>query len=394
MSADMTKRKICVVTGSRAEYGLLYWLMREIIEDPALELQVAVTGMHLSPEFGLTIQDIEADGMPISACVHNLLSSDSASAITKSIGLGTIGFADAYARLKPDVVVVLGDRFEIFAAAQAALAARIPVAHIHGGELTEGAIDDALRHAITKLSHLHFVASAAYQARVIQLGEQPERVFLTGAPGLDHVLRTPRPPRSTLESELGVKFGPRNFLVTYHPATLGETPPDKAFAALLGALQAIPEAHVFFTRPNADTHGRVLNAMLDEFVATHADRAWAFTSLGQQRYLGLMANMDLVIGNSSSGLTEAPLMKVATINIGPRQDGRLKAPSVIDATETTDDILAAIRRGLSTKHQTVVERGESLYGYGEASKQIKRILAESDLSNLTIKKFFDLPHRA
>ncbi len=385
------RRKICVVTGGRAEYGLLYWLMREIADDPALELQVAVTGMHLSPEFGLTVREIEKDGLPIAARVEMLLSSDSAVGITKSMGLGLIGFADAFERLAPDLIVVLGDRFEILAAAQAALFARIPLAHIHGGELTEGAADESIRHALTKLAHLHFVAAEPYRRRVIQLGEAPERVFLTGAPGLDTIGRIELLSREALETDLGMSFSRPNFLVTYHPATLSGSAPEEAFEELLAALDAFPQSSVIFTRPNADTHGRGLNDCIDRYVAARPERAKAFMSLGQRRYLSALKWADAVIGNSSSGLTEAPLMKCPTVNIGNRQGGRLRAPSVLDCGEGRSQIESAIRQALSPAHRAVADQGVSVYGHGDASSCIVAVLRSVPLTGLITKPFYDLP---
>ncbi len=382
-------RKICVVTGSRAEYGLLYWLMKEIQADPELQLQLAVTGMHLAPEFGSTWQVIEQDGFAIDARVEMQLSSDTEVGTAKSVGLGVIGFADAFARLRPDIVVVLGDRFEILAAAQAAVFLRIPIAHLHGGELTEGAIDDVIRHALTKMSHLHFVAAYAYGRRVVQMGEDPQRVFVVGAPGLDYVAHATLIAREDLAADLDVSFAASNFLVTYHPATLGGLAPEIAFSELAKALDAYPEAHCIFTRSNADPAGRAMNALIDRYVASNPHRAWVFASLGQLRYLSMMNIASVVIGNSSSGLTEAPLMKVPTVNIGPRQDGRLRAPAVIDCCEDAAAIRAAIEQALSREHQAIAMRGESLYGYGNASPRIKEILARTPLAGLTTKHFHD-----
>jgi UDP-N-acetylglucosamine 2-epimerase (non-hydrolysing)/GDP/UDP-N,N'-diacetylbacillosamine 2-epimerase (hydrolysing) len=385
------RRKICVVTGSRAEYGLLYWLMKEILTDPALELQVAVTGMHLSPEFGLTVSEIEKDGLPISVRVEMLLSSDTPTGITKSVGLGVIGFSDALATLKPDLLVVLGDRFEILAAVQAALIHRIPVAHLHGGELTEGAIDESIRHAITKMSQLHFVAAEPYRQRVIQMGEQPERVHLVGAPGLDSITHLPLLAKTELEQNLRLRFGTLNFLVTYHPATLANTSPASAFAELLEALDGFPSAHVIMTRPNADTDGRRLIKMIENFVNLNPGRVWEFTSLGQQRYLSVMQQMDVVIGNSSSGLTEAPLMKIPTVNIGTRQGGRLRAPSVLDCAEDAGSIRRAIQKACSPEFRAIAREGVSVYGHGNASRRIVDILRTTPLSGIEIKHFHDMP---
>lgn len=383
-------RKICVVTGSRAEYGLLRWLLEEIRGDAELELQLAVTGMHLSPEFGLTVGEIEADGFPIAARVEMLLSSDTPVGIAKSVALGVAGFADAFARLRPDIVVVLGDRFEIFAAAQAAMLARLPIAHIHGGELTEGAIDDALRHALTKMSHLHFVAAEPYRRRVLQMGEAPERVFCFGSPGLDGVKRAPLLDREALAASLGMALGKQNFLVTFHSATLGKVPDEEALEALLAALDGFPEARLFFTHANADAKGRAINERIERYVARQAGRAAAFPSLGRTRYMSLLACADLVIGNSSSGLIEAPLLRTSTVNIGPRQEGRLRAPSVIDCGEDAASIRAAIEKALSPAHREIAGRGESPYGQGDSSARIKDVLKQHPLPGLIVKRFQDL----
>ncbi len=383
------KRKICVVTGTRAEYGLLCWLMREIRDDPALELQIIATGAHLSPDFGLTYRAIEADGFAIDAKVEMLLASDTPVAIAKSIGLGVIGFADALAVLKPDILVLLGDRYEILAAAQAALVARIPVAHLHGGELTEGAFDDAIRHALTKMAHLHFVAAEPYRRRVIQLGEDPDRVFNFGAPGLDSLHRLTLLGRADLEAALGFAFGAVNLLVTYHPVTLADEDPQAAMAALLAALDAFPQARIIFTRPNADTHGRVINELIDRYIEDRPGRAAAYASLGQLRYLSAVAQVDAVIGNSSSGLSEAPALKKPAVNIGARQQGRLRAASVIDCPAAPDAIRAAISRALSAEFAPVVQAAVAPYGDGDASRRIKEQLKITPLDGLAVKKFYD-----
>mgnify|MGYP001285174812 CR=1 FL=1 len=383
-------RKVCVVTGSRAEYGLLACLMKEIAGDPALALQVVVTGMHLSPEFGLTYRTIEADGFTIDARVEMLLSSDTPVGIAKSIGLGVIGFADAFERLHPDIVVLLGDRYEILAAAEAAFVARIPIAHLHGGELTEGAIDESIRHAVTKLAQLHFVAAAPYRRRVIQLGEDPQRVFDFGAPGLDQLQRIRLLPRAELEEALDFRFGTLNFLVTYHPATLAERTPEEGMRALLEALDAFPEARIVFTKPNSDTGGRVLIGMVDRYVARHAERAMAAVSLGQQHYLSAMAASDVVIGNSSSGLIEAPALRRPTVNIGDRQQGRLRSASVIDCAEDAAVIADAIRRALAPDFRARLADTVPPYGAGGASARIKDVLRDVRLDELDVKRFHDL----
>ncbi|NTV49360.1 MAG: UDP-N-acetylglucosamine 2-epimerase (hydrolyzing) [Geobacteraceae bacterium] len=381
-------RKICVVTGTRAEYGLLYWLMKEIQEDTDLQLQLIVTGMHLSPEFGLTYRTIEEDGFIIDAKVEMLLSSDTPVGIAKSIGLGVIGFADALDRLKPDVIVVLGDRYEILAATQAALVARVPIAHIHGGETTEGAIDESVRHAITKMSHLHFVAAEPYRTRVIQLGEHPNTVFNVGALGIENLQRLQLLDRSQLEQSLNFELGTSCFLVTYHPATLGAVEPATAMQALLNALDQFPDTKIIFTKPNSDTDGRILIQMIDEYALLNKGRVAVFTSMGQVRYLSALRLVDAIIGNSSSGIIEAPACNIPTVNIGDRQSGRLKAGSIIDCQETTESIVTAINKALSSHFREGVELGVSLYGYGESALQIKDQLKYVNLSST--KRFYDL----
>ncbi|BAV33514.1 UDP-N-acetylglucosamine 2-epimerase [Sulfuricaulis limicola] len=384
------KRKICIVTGTRAEYGLLYWLMKEVSADADMHLQVVATGTHLSPEFGLTYQQIEADGFTIDAKVEMLLSSDSPIGITKSIGLGVIGFADTLQRLRPDILVLLGDRFEILAAAQAAMVARVPIAHISGGETTEGAFDEAIRHAVTKLAQWHFVAAEPYRKRVVQMGEAPERVFNSGAPGLDHLANLSWLDRSRLEKDMGITLGKPLFLVTYHPVTLSEASPVVAMNELLTALDQFPEATVIFTYPNADTGGRMLIDRINAWASLHPDRARAFVSLGHQHYLSLMREADVIIGNSSSGISEAPALRKATVNLGNRQKGRLKATSVIDAMETAADITDAIKKALSGEFRRNLANTVSLYGVGNASAKIKEILKTVPLR--VLKSFFDIKH--
>lgn len=383
-------RKICVVTGTRAEFGLLRWLMQEIEASEALTLQVIATGMHLSPEFGLTYREIEQAGFHIDAKVEMLLSADTASAVTKSMGLGLIGYADAYARLAPDLIVVLGDRFEIFAAAAAAMIAGIPLAHLHGGETTEGAFDEAIRHSITKMSHLHFVAAQDYRNRVIQLGEQPERVFLVGGLGIDAIKRSPLMTRQALEASLAFSFGPRNLLVTFHPVTLESQSSAHQMGELLKSFDALQDTHLIFTMPNADTGGRELSAMVDAFVATHPN-ARAYSSLGQLRYLSCMQYVDAVVGNSSSGLAEAPSMGIGTIDIGDRQRGRLRASSVIHCEPTAEHITHALATLYSPEFQASLAQVVNPYGTGGASQRIVEVLATQPLESLVKKKFHDLP---
>ena len=383
-------RKICIATGTRADYGLLYWLMKEIADDPELQLQIIATGMHLSPEFGLTYRQIEADGFTIDAKVEMLLSSDTAVGIAKSMGLGVIGFAQALDDLQPDILVVLGDRFEILAAAQAALVSQIPIAHIHGGETSEGAFDEGIRHAISKMAQWHFVAAEPYRRRVVQMGESPDRVFNYGAPGLDQLSKLDWLTRQELEAALEIQLSSPVFLVTYHPVTLAGGDPVEAMTELLNALKTFPDATVIFTYPNADTGGRVLIECIDRFVARHRETSRAFVSLGQQRYLSLMREADVIVGNSSSGLTEAPALKKATVNIGDRQKGRLKAASVIDVSENCQGITSAIQLALSDVFCASLPDTVSLYGQGSVSQKIKSTL--KTVTPVVRKPFFDIEH--
>ncbi len=384
------KRKVCVVTGTRAEYGLLYWLMREIDNERDLDLQIIATGMHLSPEYGSTYQLIEQDGFQIDEKIETLLSSDTPVGVTKSLGIGVLGFADAFARLSPDIVVLLGDRYEILAAAQAAMIARIPMAHIHGGECTEGAIDESIRHAITKMSQIHFVAAERYRHRVIQLGENPLRVFNVGAPGLDNIRRLSLLDRNELESEINFELGTLSFLVTYHPVTLEDERSDERVISLLEALDEFPNAQILMTNPNSDAGGRRIRQLLDVYERKNPKRVRIFTSMGQIRYLSALKHVNVVIGNSSSGIIEAPKLHTATVNIGSRQAGRLKADSVIDCNDDRHSVLSSIKQAISEEFQVIVENTHSLYGDGNAASQMTDILKSIELQGIFIKKFYDI----
>jgi UDP-N-acetylglucosamine 2-epimerase (non-hydrolysing)/GDP/UDP-N,N'-diacetylbacillosamine 2-epimerase (hydrolysing) len=387
-----SKRRLCVVTGSRADYGLLYWLMKDIAADPDLGLLVVATGTHLSPEFGLTYRVIEGDGFTLDAKVEMLLSGDSPAATAKSMGLGVIGFADAFERLAPDWVVLLGDRTETFAAAQAALIARIPIAHIAGGDTTEGSYDEALRHAITKMAQLHFVTNPDSERRVRQLGEDPRRIFNFGSPGVDYIRRLQRLSRAELERALDFRLRAHNLLVTFHPATLEAQPPSEQLSELLGALSRLDPAStgIIITKPNADTGGRALTGLIDDFVAAHAN-ARAYASLGQDLYLSAMSHVDAVVGNSSSGIYEAPSLGKPSVNIGERQKGRLQADSVINCAPVAADIERALHEAMRRDCRET----RSPYGDGEASRrillEIKRI---AEPAGLIKKQFFNLDPRA
>lgn len=382
----MPGRKICVVTGSRAEYGLLFCLMKAIREDPGLTLQVAATGMHLSPEFGMTGRAIEEDGFPIDARVETLLSSDTAVGTAKSLGVGVIGFADALDRLHPDLLVLLGDRYEIVAAALAALVLKIPIAHIAGGDLTEGAFDDAIRHSLTKMSHLHFVTNEESRRRVLRMGEDPARVHNVGSPGLDILRRIDLMDRGEIERALEFRLRGKNLLITFHPATLGTVPPEEEFRELLAALETLGnDFGLLFTRPNSDPGGRAISRMIDEFVAERPN-AKVFTSMGQRVYLSAMAHVDAVVGNSSSGLYEVPSFRKPTVDIGDRQKGRLRAPSVLHCASSAEEIVRAIATALRTDCSDT----KNPYGDGRSSERIlAAIRAVPDLGALLSKRFHE-----
>jgi len=389
----MVMRTICVVTGSRAEYGLLSPILKELQNDHDVELQLVVTGMHLAPEFGLTVEAIKNDGYPITEKVEMQLSSDTPSAITKSMGLGLIGFSDVFRRLRPDIVVILGDRYEMLVVAQAAMLATIPIAHIHGGESTQGAIDEAIRHSITKMSHIHFTATEVYRRRVMQLGENPERVYNLGAIGLDNIAKLNLLNKPELEESLRFRLGQVNFLVTYHPTTLGTQSSRELIGQLLIALDEFPEARILFTMPNSDADGRIIAKLIDEYVAARAERTASFVSLGQLRYLSALRIVDAVIGNSSSGIIEAPALGTPTVNIGTRQSGRVKGPTVIDCDTNCASIVTAIRKALSPDFRAETLGEASLYGTGNVAPRMKEILKNVQLEGILHKAFYDLEVR-
>lgn len=382
-------RKICVITSSRADYGLLQWVMQGIKDDPELQLQIIATGMHLSPLFGLTYKTIENDGFNIDFKLNILGLSDSPLAISKSMGLAMTGVAKALEVLQPDIIVVLGDRFEIFACTAAALVSRIPVAHLNGGEVTIGALDESFRHSITKMSHLHFVATEEYKSRVIQLGENPNNVFLVGGTGIDSMKNLKLLSRAELESSLDVELGKKSLLITFHPATLSNDVPKQEMKELLDALSSLTDTTLIFTMPNADTGGHTIKTLIDEFVINHKN-AKAFTSLGQLNYLSCLAQVDGVIGNSSSGITEAPSFKKGTINIGNRQLGRVQARSIINCGPYASEIRKALEILYSENFRSCLEKTKNPYGEGGASLKIVEVLKECSLEKITQKEFHDL----
>lgn len=383
--------KVCVVTGTRAEYGLLYWLMKEIEADSDLELQLIVTGMHLSPEFGLTYKTIELD-FNINKKIEMLLSSDTPIGISKSMGLAQISFAEAYDELKPDIVVVLGDRYEIFAATAAAMVSRIPIAHLHGGETTEGAFDEAIRHSITKMSHLHFTATDEYRKRVIQLGESPDRVFNVGGLGIENIKRLNLMSKNEFEKSINFELNTKNLLVTFHPVTLEDSTTEQQFKQLLSALDVLENTNLIFTKANSDTDGRIINNLIDEYVNHNPIKSVAFASLGQLRFLSALQFVDGVVGNSSSGLAEAPSFKIGTINIGDRQKGRIKSSSIIDTQPNRQDILNAINQLYSEAFQETLLTSKNPYGEGCASLEIIKIIKNAPLQNILKKSFYNLPY--
>ena len=382
-------KKICVVTGTRAEYGLLYWLMKEIQLDKELELQLIVTGMHLSPEFGLTYKEIEKE-FKIDKKIEMLLSSDTAVGISKSIGLAQISFAEAYEELKPDILIVLGDRYEIFSAVSAAMIAQLPIAHLHGGETTEGVFDESIRHSITKMSHLHFTAADEYKKRVIQLGEHPSRVFNVGGLGIENIKRLKLLSREEFEESINFKLNKKNIIVTFHPVTLEKSTAKDQFQELLNAIDELEDTNIIFTKAHSDTDGRIINQMIDEYVSKNSQKAVGFTSLGQLRYLSALQYVDAIVGNSSSGLLEAPSFKIATINIGDRQKGRLKAESVIDCEVNKQSIINAIKKSTSPEFINLLKDANNPYGDGCASMKIIEVIKSKDLKNILKKSFYDL----
>ena len=383
----MTK-KVAVFTGTRAEYGLLYWLLKDIQSDSDLCLQLLVSGMHLSPEFGETYRQIEKDGFKIDEKIEILLSSDSAVGTAKSMGLGVLGFADALSRLAPDVLVILGDRFEALAAAQTAMILRVPVVHLHGGEITEGAYDDAIRHAITKLSYLHATSTEEYRQRVIQLGEAPERVFNVGAIGLDHLNRSSFLSVDELATSLNFTLHQPYVVVTYHPVTLADEEPTASFTALLETLEQYPDVQVILTYPNADDGGRRIIPLLEAYAAGQPQRVLAIPSLGQVRYLSAIKYAAAVVGNSSSGIIEVPSLDVPTVNIGMRQKGRLAATSVLHCDATASAIKAALDVALSRSYKVNDEQVYNPYGQGNASQQVISML--KNMKFTSVKSFYDV----
>lgn len=381
--------KICVATGTRAEYGLLKPLISAIQEDANFQLQILATGAHLSPEFGLTYKVIEKDGFKIDKKVEMLLSSDTPRSIVKSMGLGMIGYADALQDLSPDLLVILGDRYEMLSIASSALIFNIPIVHIHGGEITEGAYDDAIRHSISKMSHLHFTSTEEYKNRIIQLGENPQNVHNVGAIGIDSIKNLPLLSKEELEENLGIKFKQFNYQVTFHPSTLDIESPENQFRILLEAIDLEENSFFVFTKSNADTGGRIINQMIDDYVKKNPQKAIAFTSLGNLRFLSLVQFCDAVVGNSSSGILEVPSLKTATINIGDRQKGRIQAESIINTKVSEIEILDAFDKVKSEEFKNKVKDSVNPYGTGDTTEKIMNVLRQINLETFRTKQFHD-----
>lgn len=379
-------KKICVVTGSRAEYGLLNGLMYAIQQDETFQLQVVATNMHLSPEYGLTYREIEKDGFLIDRKVEMLLSSDTPNATTKSVGLGTIGFADAFEYLKPDLIIVLGDRYELLSVLTAATLNKIPIAHLHGGEITEGAYDNSIRHAITKLSHLHFTSTENYRRRVIQMGENPNTVFNVGALGIENIKKITPLSRDELECSIGFAIGEKCLLVTYHPVTMENDSAENQIDNLIHALDEYHDYKILFTYPNSDTNGRIIIDKINKYVLTHPDKSIALPSLGLKRYLSALHYVAAVVGNSSSGIIEVPSFGIPTLNIGIRQKGRTVATSVVNCGTTKDEITVGLQQVLNLK----LEKVENPYEKPDTVQSILNVLKKVDLDNIIQKHFYDI----
>jgi GDP/UDP-N,N'-diacetylbacillosamine 2-epimerase (hydrolysing) len=382
-------KNICVVTGNRADYDLLYPLLTRIINDDDINLHLVATGNHMSSEFGLTYKQIEDDGFVIDHKVEILPSSDTAGGVIKSMGEGLIGFAEVFGKIDLDIIILLGDRFEIFVAATAATVARIPIAHLSGGETTEGAFDEAFRHSITKMSHLHFTTTELYRNRVIQLGEDPKRVFNVGAFVMDNINETKLLSKDDLQNSMGFKFGKRNLLITFHPATLEDYPSEDQFNNLLTALSNTKNIQLIFTKSNSDIGGGKINKMIDEYVELNHQTAVSYSFLGRLRYLSTMQYIDGVVGNSSSGLVEAPSFKIGVVNIGNRQKGRAKSSSVIDCDSSISEIEKAIKVIFSKGYKSKILKIRNIYEGKDVSKKILSVIKSYNLDGILMKKFYD-----
>ena len=383
------KRKICVVSTSRADYGLLFWLLKEIEKSRFLELSLVLSGSHLEERLGLTYKEIERDfkhfyKVPLG------LENDDETALCLAFSAGVAGFSKVLEQIKPDIMVLLGDRYEMLSAGIAGMLRAVPLAHIHGGESTQGAIDEGIRHALTKMSHIHFCATSLYKRRIIQLGENPARVYNVGGLGVENIKRLELLSKKDFENSLGFKLGKKNILVTFHPQTIEKKSASKQFSQILNALDSLKDTHFIFTGANADNGGKIINEMAQSFCFKYPEKAIFAISLGQLRYLSAIKYADIVLGNSSSGISEAPSLKKATINIGNRQKGRIKAASIIDTKCDKSKILKAIKKAYSKDFQAKLKSVKNPYGSGFASKKIIKVLENIKLNGILKKKFYDL----
>ena len=388
-------KRVCIVTATRAEYGLLKPIILKLQAQNNLEVRVVATGMHLSPEFGMTCQEIEQDGIRLDRKIEILLSADTTSAISKSMGLAMISFADYFSERKPDLLIVLGDRYEILAVATTAMNARIPIAHLYGGDITEGAVDDVVRHAITKMSYFHFTATREHRRRVIQMGESPERVFWVGAMSVENACNVKKLSMHDLQEQIAFYWNrdlEKMAVVTFHPVTLEDDTAREQFQNILNALDYFEDLKVIFTKANADAGGRVINHMIDDYVNEHPQKSKAYTSLGQLRYLSAVSLADVVIGNSSSGLSEVPTFHVPTVNIGDRQRGRVCGKTVISCGVAEKEITDAIQKALSQTFRNEICNEKNPYEKKGTSDAIVKILTENlNKNNIDLKKhFYDL----
>lgn len=380
-------RKICIVTGSRAEYGLLKNLIKKIKKDKNIKLQIIATCMHLIPKFGLTYKEIIKDGFKIDYKVKMPIPSSSSKNITSATGLGMLGFSKAFAKLRPDLLVVLGDRFEILSASFAALSENIPIAHIHGGESTVGAIDEAIRHSITKMSTFHFPSTKEYKKRIIQMGENPKRVYMVGSLGVERIKKMKFLSKDALEKKIKFKFGKKNILTTFHPETIGFHSQKKTFKNILTSLKKIQDTTVIFTLPNIDTGSDQIIKMLKNFTKKNKKKYKIFKSMGDELYLSTIKHSDLVLGNSSSGIIEVPSLKVPTINIGDRQLGRIHGKSIINSKSNHLSIIKNIKIALFKKNKFIYKNP---YELKNTSEKILKILKKTKIKNIIKKKFNDI----
>lgn len=383
-------RKISIFTGTRAEYGILYWIIKGLNEAKDIDMTLLVGGMHLSPEFGKTIDQIRNDGFPIKDTFEFILSSETPVGISKSMALASISSAESFDRNKPDLLIILGDRFEALSVAQSAMIARIPIAHIHGGEITQGLIDEAIRHSITKMSHFHFASTEDYKQRIIQLGENPKNVFNFGAPGIDSIKRIKLLNKKDLQEKINFTLGKSYFVVTFHPVTLSDSGGSEQLNNLLEALDFYPDYKLIISYPNADTNSRMFIDMLEIYRDKNVNRVLLCESLGQCKYLSALKHADLVVGNSSSGLIEAPSLQIPTVNIGERQSGRVSGETVINCDVKVRSIKNAIKIALSDDFKKKCKNSKNPYGNGDSSKKIVNKLRKVDLNNVLMKKFFNM----